>query len=394
MSLLLVEIVPTFSQLNASVALERMYQRRRAESHVQELVAESLGLDLPEGFRAQPTKEKPQHVAPSPLMVRILASISGGAVWGVLARRALEALTDYDGAYLGGVVWANFTACFVMGMAINSEKVWEKLMDDTCSDVMFADKAAIPLYVGITTGFCGTCSSFSSFILEAFNKAANTVPSTSYPNGAYGIMEALSVFLAQIGISVGGFHGGRHFIDAIDNHSLPKSLYGPLEYGSSALGLTAYVIAIVLAGTQNYGNWRAWAFLCIFAPWGAVLRFALSKKLNKKLKNFPLGTFAANTLGCVLLAVFTLLARGKKHLHSPIPIVNSIVGCQVLVGLDDGFCGALTTVSTFVVELFGLNRISDYWYGFVLILVGFGCMVLVLGSYQWSVGLTTAVCSS
>ncbi|SGZ50350.1 CIC11C00000000477 [Sungouiella intermedia] len=389
---LLLELYP--SSLGISIALARARQRHSAESRMQQLEAESLALALPDGFRADVEKEIPQYSAPHPHILRTLASISGGAVWGVLARRGLMQLTEYDGAYLGGVVWANFAACFVMGMAVNSERTWEKLIDDSRRDVMFASKGVIPFYVGITTGFCGTCSSFSSFILEAFNKAANTLPSSmDYPNAAYGIMEALSVFITHIGISVAGFHGGRHLTDAIDKFPIRKS-YLALEYGSSALGLAAYVISIVLACTQDHGTWRLWAFLCIFAPWGAMLRFFLSKKLNSQLKNFPLGTFAANTLGCILLAIFTVLARGKRGESSRIPLVSSLIGCQVLVGLDDGFCGALTTVSTFVVELFGLVLIYDYRYGTVLVLTGFGCMILILGSYNWSVGLTSAVCAS
>lgn len=390
MSLLLTEMCP--SRLNLSTALARAHHLRTAESRMQQLAAESLQLDLPDGFQGESKEEPPHYVTPAPMMLRTLASISGGAVWGFLARQGLVELTQYNGAYLGGVVWANFTACFVMGMAINSETAWDILVDDTHPKVMFPAKASIPLYVGITTGFCGTCSSFSSFILEAFNKAANIPATMNYPNSAYGIMEAFSVIIAHIGISVAGFHAGRHCIQAVDRYNIAPELYEPLEYGTTALGLVAYVVAIVLAATMSSGTWRSWAFLCIFAPWGAMLRFGLSKKLNNSVRNFPLGTFVANTLGCLLLAIFTLLARGKQHIHSSVPLVTSVVGCQVLVGLDDGFCGALTTVSTFVVELFGLNLIHDYRYGFVLVAMGFSVMVLLLGSYNWSVGLTSAVC--
>lgn len=380
---------------SVSMALVRSSERRAAERRLHQLEAESLSLALPDGFKVpHPEKPRPQYQPSPPLLLKTLLSITGGAVWGVLARRGLTALTDYPGSYLGGVVWANFTACFVMGMAVNSDKLWELLVDDSEPDVMFAAKGSIPLYVGITTGFCGTCSSFSSFILEAFNKAANTLPATyEYPNHAYGIMEALSVVLAHIGISVSGFHAGRHLGGAVDVVSLAKSKYVLVETATTAVGIAAYVVAIVLTITQKSGTWRLWTFLCVFAPWGAMLRYLMSKRLNAWVPNFPAGTFAANILGCVLLAVFTLLARGKRHSWSPVPLVTSQVGCHALMGLDDGFCGALTTVSTFVVELFGLATPHDYRYGVVLVVVGFGFMVAILGSYNWAVGLGHLVCT-
>ena len=68
-------------------------------------------------------------------------------------------------------------------------------------------------------------------------------------------------------------------------------------------------------------------------------------------------------------------------------IVTNTIALHVLEGLDDGFCGGLTTVSTFVVELFGLKTLFSYRYGTISILVCFAGVVLILGSYNWSVGL-------
>lgn len=375
----------------------RLAEIRRTELRVRELEAELIAEALPEGFRSDSLQEeKPisRYEAPPPSRTYTILNIANGAIWGVLARKGLMVLTDYLGAYLGGVVWANFAACFVMGIAVDSEHLWSRLINDSLPNVQFRAKGAIPLYVGITTGFCGTCSSFSSFILEAFNKAADTLDTAAhYPNHAYGIMEALAVMLAQIAISAMGFQFGRHAIMAVDKQHIPIHIYRLLNLVSSGLGVAAYVIVVVLIATQNTGSWRSWTFSCLFAPWGAVCRFYLSKYLNKLVSGFPMGTFVANLVGCVLLAIFTILARGKRHSNSTVPITTHVISCHVLIGLDDGFCGALTTVSTFIVELFALDTAEAYIYGLTSVAFGFSTMVLLLGSYNWALGLTLAICT-
>lgn len=370
---------------------------RQVSTRLEQLEAESIAASLPEGFYDDRQEEKEY-----PVLIRkfhidedilIVLNIVNGAIWGVLVRKGLTVLTTYLGSYLGGLIWANFTACLVMGLAVESTKVWRRLLKVG----YFQNKAAAPLYIGITTGFCGTCSSFSSMILEAFQKATNTLPKTAYtyPNSAYGIMECLSVLGGQLAVSVSGFHIGKHLVEFVDEYTpvFSERTYKLIEFLSLLIGIIGFIINIILIGVKNEGLWRTWTFSILFAPFGALLRFYLSKFLNSKVKNFPLGTFTANILGTLLLATFTLLARGKRS-HSDTPLVNHVTGCQVLVGLDDGFCGALTTISTFVVELFALRTVHSYRYGFTSVWLGFIIMILLLGSYNWTLGLTNPACSS
>ncbi len=44
-------------------------------------------------------------------------------------------------------------------------------------------------------------------------------------------------------------------------------------------------------------------------------------------------------------------------------IDRGLVGCQILDGIQDGFCGCATTVSTWVMDLKGLERRHAYIYG-------------------------------
>jgi fluoride ion exporter CrcB/FEX len=66
----------------------------------------------------------------------------------------------------------------------------------------------------------------------------------------------------------------------------------------------------------------------------------------------------------------------------------------VLQGIEDGFCGALTTVSTWMVELDTLRRVRAYVYGASSVAVGLSVMVVIMGSVRWSVGWEGVVCAT
>lgn len=329
-------------------------------------------------------------ILPSPLTLRVIACIVSGSIFGVLARKGVMALTTYEGAFLSGVVWANFGACFIMGFLVKSSNIWAELT----TNGKYSTKGAIPLYTGLTTGFCGTFSSFSTVILEAFLKSANLEMGThyQYPNAGYGVMDFLAVIFVHMGTAIIAFYIGKHICEALESRyiSLPPKVYIILESVGIFTGISAYIIVIVLTGVKSNASWRAWTFSCIFAPFGAVLRYYLSKK-NPLYKSFPVGTFAANTFGTLVLSVLNLILRGKT-ISGDGQLVSDVLSCQVLSGIDDGFCGGLTTVSTFISEIVSLRTIHAYKYAITSIIVSYCLVVLTLGSYNWSVGVTDAAC--
>jgi fluoride exporter len=114
----------------------------------------------------------------------------------------------------------------------------------------------------------------------------------------------------------------------------------------------------------------------LFSYPGTLTRYILSIQLNPISKIMPLGTFAANALGTALLGAFSVLQRTA----SP-PSQNA---CAILQGLGDGYCGCLTTVSTFAVEVETLKTRKAWFYAAVSLITGQLLLLVIMGSAFWA----------
>ncbi|RYF44413.1 MAG: CrcB family protein [Cytophagaceae bacterium] len=158
------------------------------------------------------------------------------------------------------------------------------------------------------------------------------------------------------------------------------------------LGWGCWVGAVLMTIFPPTHAWRGQAlFACVFAPVGCLLRYYMSLHLNPIHPAFPLGTFTVNIFGTVVLGTAYDLQR-VPLLASNIP-GGSVAGCQVLQGVMDGFCGCLTTVSTWISELDSLKRRHAYVYGAVSVLAGLALLVIVMGSVLWTTGWVAIVCT-
>jgi len=72
---------------------------------------------------------------------------------------------------------------------------------------------------------------------------------------------------------------------------------------------------------------------------GSILRFLTSTLLFKHNSSFPIGTFVANILGCLVIGLFVGLSFRYDF-------VNKELRHLLIVG----FCGGYTTFSTFSLE--------------------------------------------
>lgn len=114
----------------------------------------------------------------------------------------------------------------------------------------------------------------------------------------------------------------------------------------------------------------------LFAYPGTLSRYLLSVYLNPRIKALPMGTLTANLLGTALLGAFHVL----QSLSDPV----SPDACSLLQGLGDGYCGCLTTVSTFAAEMRDLKRWKSIRYGITSWGGGQLLLLVIVGTSMWA----------
>lgn len=100
---------------------------------------------------------------------------------------------------------------------------------------------------------------------------------------------------------------------------------------------------------------------------GGVLRYLVSKYVQTMSNSsFPLGTFAVNTIGCLIIGIlYGLFERGN--------IMNS----NLRMFLTVGFCGGFTTFSTFIGDNFQLLKSENFFYFSIYLTTGIICGYLL-----------------
>jgi CrcB protein len=317
---------------------------------------------------------------------------------GTLARLGLTRLTSFEGSLAGGVLWANFGGSLLMGILKSWDGSTSSLLNGDHKPIVgpkYKSQADIPWFVGVTTGLYGSFTSFSSFIEVMFNVSAHKQVDGlySYPNPGYGVMALIAYAILTMAVSVGGYKAGSHIAKGLKELSIPVDKFEAVaDVGIMVIGVSGWIVVLVLAVVMNHGSWRYWSLCCVFSPFGVFVRYIFAQWWNRVSKRFMFGTFAANVLGTTIMSILLLLQTGKSMSGNG-PIVSHRVRCTVISGLRDGFCGSLTTISTFAAECNNLKRLRDaYSYAFISIAVSYIIMVLIRGVYIWVHGSTTPVC--
>eukprot|EP00752_Nemacystus_decipiens_P012655 g11209.t1 len=274
-----------------------------------------------------------------PMVVKC-AYISFCACFGTLARLYTDDIGPSSNPALQGSFLANSVGSFALGILTSSP-----------------DRDSIPdvLYTGLTVGFCGSYTTYSGWNLRVARAALGQVDGA--PSGAIVTVVAIVTSLAFFSAC---FAAGTDLMKEITSRGRRLRLGmlgggGGLGGGGSdavraALGMlgSVYVLlAILLAADPSWSRRIDWV-ACMFAPFGALLRFFLSRQLNNRCREgaFPLGTFVANVLGSLVMALVFYGTRNSSSLTTGWSNV-------AIKAFQAGFLGSLTTMSTFVSEVVG-----------------------------------------
>ncbi|KAL2142626.1 hypothetical protein VTI28DRAFT_890 [Corynascus sepedonium] len=328
------------------------------------------------------------------------------SIFGTLARLGIQALTNYPGTpVVFASIWPNFAGSLAMGFLLEDRVLFRdpslpfnnEENAASAKQAHAALKKTIPLYIGLATGFCGSLTSFSAFMRDTLLALVNDLPASSphHRSGGHSFLALLAVPVVTLSLSLSAFSLGIHLGAALASLAPRLLARAPSVYGGRLLldrlavllGWGCWLGAVLLSALApaDYASWRGDATLAlVFAPLGCLARFYVSLWLNPRIATFPVGTFLVNLVGTGVLALAWDLA------HSG--VVTVTIGCHLLAGIQDGFCGCLTTVSTWVAELSALKRKHAYVYGGASVLCGVVIVIAVMGGLRWSGSYEAGAC--
>lgn len=153
------------------------------------------------------------------------------------------------------------------------------------------------------------------------------------------------------------------------------------DFACIALACAFYAGALIAYFVGPQG-WRPdVTFALLLGPPGAILRFVLARlnSRGKFLDRFPMGTFLANILATGIVSASYVVQRTGYRTDL------TITGCNAMIGLEQGFCGCLSTVSTLAVETRTIDR--KRWkviYVLSSVVLGHLLVLAIVGGLKWS----------
>lgn len=251
---------------------------------------------------------------------------------------------------LPSVIYPQMIGCFIIGYTTKAT---------------FLDHH-LSIKKGLTVGLSGSITSFSSFIIATWFEFGVS------------IWSGILIVILTMGLSFGAFQVGEHVAkiptpETFDRRCsfLDTGKWVYLLTGAGLIGILGWAIS---------DNRLQLPLAMLLGPIGSICRFYLSR-LNSSFKGFPLGTYLANISATFLLSILVIVDRDALNHMS----------CAWLFAWQNGFCGCLSTISSFILELSASETVAAYRYWSASIGTGLLCTLVIIGSFTLSHSISKCI---
>lgn len=300
--------------------------------------------------------------------VGFFCALSVSSYFGILARIYLTELAAWNGLPLFPAFYSEVVGTTIMGFVLSHKQLLEKNHKLT--------------YQALATGLCGSLTTFSSWN----NDAASVLIQygEEYPDNVTRVIGWMTVLIVGFGMPIAALRFGEHigYFSPWADQRTGERVYKDPKKVAKVLEIASYIVFWVVATSTVvvipliFFNRHDFMFSFVLASLGTYLRWHLSP-LNSAFQHFKLGTFLVNVIGTWVLGAAYLL----DHHHEE---ETGIEMKGLLYGATAGFCGCLTTVSTFAVELSTLSLGGTYLYGLSSVLAAQLGLIAIRGTYWWT----------
>lgn len=316
-----------------------------------------------------------------------LAHLACFGIIGVLIRYGLEVLfadvlsITREGTIIYRDLPANVVGSFFMG--------WVGIV--LKKDILFFSE---PLAIGLSTGLMGSITTYA-----AWNQKMVALLTTGNIVAAFSGL-VLGMAIAQLSLLAGidSAKGLKWAIGKLQQHGVKNEVKGIrrlspdnnrrrmvsfMVFAFTTVCLWGAALALLIKGGSPQKVRILW-LACIVAPPGVWSRWHLArfngKGLGGRLKWLPVGTLLANLLAATLEAVLSFLQFVVTDDSAPL-----LIG-----GLQLGFLGCLSTVSTFVAEVYTMHvgpmKSKAYVYTFTTLVLGLVLGIMLYSCPAWTKG--------
>ena len=281
-------------------------------------------------------KDRPMMI----LFYNIMA-ISSLSIAGVASRIALLRTVMHSSFFPQAItITVNVLGSFMMGFLVH------------CNGF---DSAYPYIYTGLTVGFCGSFTTFSSWMYSIIH------------NGYALIDMGTGLSIPFVAFTIGH--------DIGQNFSVKKSI-NSLNFDKIMVFIVALAafLTLVIVGTSKttvstHTITDADVISCALGPIGALTRWILCKELNNKIlaspdkQTFRFGTLSSNFIAVIITGALQKYASG-----------NFWTVCVIT-----GICGSLSTVSSWVNDTVSIyEKVSKKWAYFYCSISVFICVIVIL----------------